>query len=66
MATFFSAVFDQILFVLTGNDGIYKNLAEFEVQPDLTRTTELAALECLKIDVATFFRLLFIRSVLNL
>ena len=42
---FFSAVFDWIFFILTGNDGILKSLDEFEIRPDLPSDSELAALE---------------------
>ena len=41
MLPLFSAVLDQILFILAGNDDIHKSLDEFEIRPDL-------------IDVATF------------
>ena len=54
VVTFFSAVFDRILFILGGNDVIHKSLDEFEIRPDPTRTTELPALERQRIDVATF------------
>ena len=33
----FSAVLDQILFVLAGNDGIHKSLDEFTIRPDRTK-----------------------------
>ena len=33
---FVSAVFDWILFILTGNDDIHKSLHEFEIRPDPT------------------------------
>ena len=33
---FFSAVLDQILFILAGNDDITKSLEEFEIRPDPT------------------------------
>ena len=36
VATFFSAVFDRILFILAGNDDIYKSLDAFEIRPDPT------------------------------
>ena len=32
----FSNVFDQILFILAGNDDIHESLDEFEIWPDLT------------------------------
>ena len=31
---FFSAILYQILFILAGNDDIYKSLDEFEIRPD--------------------------------
>ena len=34
--------------MLAGNDNIHESLDEFEIQSDLIRTTELAALEHLK------------------
>ena len=43
----FSAVFDQILFILAGND-MYKSLNEFKVSQIQLRTTELAVFECQK------------------
>ena len=33
---FFSAVLDQILFIIPGNDDIHKSLDEFEIRPDPT------------------------------
>ena len=51
---FFSAIRDQILFILAGNNDVHKSLHEFEIRPDPIRTTELGALEHLKIDVAPF------------
>ena len=33
----FSAILDQILFILADNDGIYKSLDEFEIRPDPIR-----------------------------
>ena len=33
---FFSAVLDQIFFILAGNDHIRESLDEFEIWPDLT------------------------------
>ena len=49
MLPLFSAILDQILFILAGNDGIHKSLDEFEIRPDPIRDhTELAALEHLK------------------
>ena len=33
---FFSAVLDQILFILAGKDYIHESLDEFEIQPDST------------------------------
>ena len=33
---FFSAVLDQILFILAGNDNIHKSLDEFEIVLDPT------------------------------
>ena len=41
---FFSVVFDGILFILTGNDDIYKSLDEFEILPD--PTMDHRALSC--------------------
>ena len=40
--------FDRILFILAGNDDMHESLDEFEIWPDSTRTTELAALERMK------------------
>ena len=34
---FFSAILDQILFILAGNDDINKSLGEFEIRPDPIR-----------------------------
>ena len=34
---FLSAILGQILFILTGNDDIQKNLDEFEIRPDPIR-----------------------------
>ena len=34
---FFSAVLDQILFMLAGNDNIHESLDEFEIWSDLIR-----------------------------
>ena len=34
---FFSAILDQILFILEGNDDIHKSLDEFEIRPDPIR-----------------------------
>ena len=34
MSSLFSAVLDQILFILAGNDNIHESLDEFEIQPD--------------------------------
>ena len=31
---FLSAILDQILFILAGNDDIHKSLDEFEIRPD--------------------------------
>ena len=31
---FFSAVLDQILFILAGNDNMHESLDEFEIRPD--------------------------------
>ena len=36
MSQFFSAVLDQILFILAGNDNIHENLEELEIRPDPT------------------------------
>ena len=44
----FSAVFDQILFILAGNEDIYKSLYEFGFRTDLTTDYGVAALERLK------------------
>ena len=35
IAFFFSAILDQILFILAGNDDVYKSFDEFEIRPDL-------------------------------
>ena len=45
---FFSAVFDQILFILACNDDIHKSLDEFEIGLIRPWTPELPALERLK------------------
>ena len=34
---FFSAILDQILFILAGNDDIHKSLDEFKIWPDRIR-----------------------------
>ena len=34
VASFFSAILEQILFILAGNDDIHKSLDEFEIWPD--------------------------------
>ena len=34
---FFSAILEQILFILAGNDDIHKSLDEFEIWPDPIR-----------------------------
>ena len=47
----FSAVLDQILFILAGNDDIHKSLDDFEIRPDPIRNHRVA-LEHLKINVA--------------
>ena len=44
----FSVVFDPILFILAGYQDMHKISEEFEIWPDQTLTTELAALERLK------------------
>ena len=50
---FLSAVFEKVFFGLAGNKDIKAwNELEFRLIPPLT--TELAAIECLKIDVSTF------------
>ena len=36
MPPLFSAVLDQILFILAGNDNIHESLDEFEIRPDPT------------------------------
>ena len=36
MPPFFSAVLDQILFILAGNDNIHESLNEFEIRLDPT------------------------------
>ena len=36
MSPLFSAVLDQILFILAGNDNIHENLDNFEIRPDQT------------------------------
>ena len=33
----FSAMLDQILFILAGNDDIHKSFDEFEIRPDQIR-----------------------------
>ena len=45
---FFSAILDQILLILAGNDDIPKSLDEFEPRPDPIRDHRVAALEHLK------------------
>ena len=45
----FSFFFYPILFILAGNEDMHKILEEFDFQRDWTLTTELAALERLKI-----------------
>ena len=47
--------FDRILFILADKDDIHKSLGEFKIRPDLTRTTELAALKRLKNGCYQFF-----------
>ena len=56
MLPLFSAILDQILFILAGNDDIHKSLDEFEIQPDLIRDHRVScSLEQLKkINVAPF------------
>ena len=49
VSTFFSVAFDLILFILADNEDMHKISDEFEFRPDRTLTTELAALEHLKI-----------------
>ena len=44
--TFFSNVFDRILYICVGNYNMNENFDEFEIWADLT--TELAALQCMK------------------
>ena len=44
----FSVVFDQIFFILAGNEDMHKISDEFEFPSDRTLTMELAALERLK------------------
>ena len=46
---FFSVVVDGILFILLGNDNIHKSLDGFEIRPDPTMTTELAALNTVEL-----------------
>ena len=58
--------FNRIFFILAANESVHKSLNEFEFRPDLTQTTELAALECLRIIVSTFSRSLLILSFLKL
>ena len=36
-ALLFSAILDQILFILAGNDDIHKSLDDFEIWPDPIR-----------------------------
>ena len=45
---------------------MHKSLNDLAFRPDSTLTTELAAIERLKIDATIFSRLLLIRSFLNL
>ena len=46
---FFSAVFHPILFIiLAGDDDMLGSLEKFEIQPDRTTDSKLAALEHLK------------------
>ena len=42
---FFSVAIDPILLKLAGNEDMHNILDKFEFRPDLTTTTELAALE---------------------
>ena len=42
---FFSVAIDPILFKLAGNEDMHNILDEFKFRPDLTTSTELAALE---------------------
>ena len=67
----FSNIFNQIHFILAGNNDIHKSLNEFEIREIRPWTTVLAALERLKKfpytyngenDVITFSPLFFIRS----
>ena len=51
MTPLFSIVFDPIHLVLAGNEAMHKYMDELEFRPD--PTTELAALESIKIDVST-------------
>ena len=48
MLPLFLGCFYLILFILAGNDDMHESSEEFEIQPDLTTTVELAALERLK------------------
>ena len=52
---FFSAILDQILLILAGNDDIHKSLDEFELRPDSIRDHRVAALEHLKDQWCPFF-----------
>ena len=36
MLPLFSAVFDQIIYILAGNDDIHKSMDEFKILPDLS------------------------------
>ena len=56
MLPLFSAILDQILFILAGNDDIYKSLDEFEIRPDPTRDHRVTALEHLKNRCCPFSR----------
>ena len=51
----FSAVFDQILFILAGNEDMHKSLDEFEFRPD--QTTELGQIPPLTMKLAALERL---------
>ena len=41
-------IFDQIFFILAGNENIHNISNEFEIRPDRTKDWELAALERMK------------------
>ena len=59
VAVFFSAILDQILFILAGNDDIHKSFDEFEIRPDLIRDHRHGVQRtCRMISVDNFFAFL--------